>query len=410
MKKLRTAILTAGAFLLLRSATAQQPVTPFYPVRSEEEIMAGMFRIPEEDLKYNFTTVLPDGNYLMIGFRRLSDWRPEANLKGMIAIAGHVLEGYRDSLDSRDGTCKLEIHVPVDHTPVISSFSSRSAHTRLVTESGGARSLLKIGMDTVRILKNIVVRPSSEEEMEEEMLVQVQYTFLLKDIRQLLRLSRDTQWISGTAMVYDSLVDARRRKWKRQDAWYHYMYVKYDQNEQDPKKRIQTRTSLRSDEHLYGNRVMNVTCGFGALLVRNDLCPNIDFGLTWNCYSDREATMFTRLSLNSFMRYEEQPDKRFRPYTTSFLNGELGIRSAGSRSRVMPFYQFSIGFGYFIDFNTGRNKDLRDPSISARQYKIFFNYALSKTVIISPEIVGDGREWGKQGSGWMGLGVHFRLF
>jgi hypothetical protein len=409
---IKTAVLTAGCSLLLASARAQPiqgtEVKPFYPVRAEEDIISDLFQIPEAELNYNFTTVLPGGNYMMIGFRRLSDWRPEANLSGIMAVAGHVLEGYRDSLHADGNSRKMDLHIPISNAPVTSRFSSSVNNTNLITESGGKRSLLKIGMDTLRILKNIARRPATEDKAEK--LVQVQYTFLLKDISQFRELVRDTQWIAQTVATYDSLVAARRSKWKRQDAWFHYMYVKLDQNETEKKKRLQYRTSLRSETQFYGNRIFGIDGGIGVLLVRNDLCPNIDLGASWNFYSNKEETAFTRISLNSFMRFEQLPDKKFQPYTTSFINAELGFRSAKVRL-FLPFYKFSMGFGYMINPNTtGQAKNEKDPSMSANMYKMFFNYSLSKAVTVTPEFVGDIKKYGKSGNGWIGMGITVRLF
>jgi hypothetical protein len=404
----KTAAIAAGSTLMSFMAAAQLSLPlPPKPVRSGQDIIHGLFQIPEQELNYNFTTVLPGGNYMIAGFRRLSDWRPDANLNGLVAIAGHVLDGYRDSMQDGRSSKKLEVHIPISNTPVTSRYQSWS-DPDLVTESAGVRSILKISMDTLRIVKNIAIRPPREEGGEEE-IVQVQYTFLLKDMNQFRQLAKEVGWQEKTVAVFDSLVAVQRHKWTRQDAWFHYMYVRYEPEAANSKKVLQVRTSLNTGNEVYGNKVFNVDAGFGVLLVRNTICPNVEVGLNWNFYSDKEESAFARLSMNTFMRFEEQADKTFKGYSTAFLNAELGSRSANANTRL-PFYQFSLGFGYMLHTNTGKYREFRDPSMSADMYKLFFNYSISKAITITPEFVSNLKRQNKGGNGWVGLGVLLRIF
>jgi hypothetical protein len=379
---------------------AQNKNKIFPPIASEKEVVHNLFNLNDDGIKNHFTINIPGGDFLLVEFNTLSDWRDTGAFHNVMAATSIVLDKYKESLRNQLSGKSIYIHIPISGQPITSKFTQSFDNSNLISIEGTDASPLKIGMDTIRILKNIGTKKTDDGVQT----VQIQYTFLLRDINRFKEVASNNEWKLQTATILDSVVLAYRKKWSSQDAWYHRLYVNYDPTAKDQKLIVNQK--VREDDKVFPEYdMLTVSTGFGASLIRNTLCPSVDFGLGYYFYSDKQILTFTRLSLYTFARFEERADKSFETFATSFVNLEIGSESNNKNSKL-PFYSTSIGFGYKLVTKEQIN---RDPSMSYNMYRLFFNYGLTKSIMITPEFVTNFKTKEKS-NGWFGLSIKVGLF
>lgn len=380
---------------------AQNKKKIFPPITPEKEVVNNLFNLKEDAIKNHFTINIPGGDFLVIEFNNLSDWRDTGAFYNVMAATSTVLDKYRDSLRNPLTGKKVNIHLPISGQPITSRFSQSLDNGNLISIDADGTAPLKIGMDTIRVLKNL----GTKKTYDGIETVQIQYSFLLKDINKFKAIAANKQWQQQTAAIVDSVVGMYHKRWRDEDAWYHRLYVNYDPAA-NADQRLTINQKVQENEKVFPQYdMLTFNGGFGVSLVRNTLCPNVDFGLSYYFYADKQILTFTRLSLNAFERFQEQPDRSFQTYTTAFVNLEIGTES-NSKSSKLPFYSSSIGFGYKL---VTKDQINRDPSMSYNMYRLFFNYGLSRSIVVTPEIVGNFKQKDKY-NGWFGLGIKVGLF
>jgi hypothetical protein len=147
-----------------------------------------------------------------------------------------------------------------------------------------------------------------------------------------------------------------------------------------------------------------VNGGFGVSLVRNTLCPSANVGIQFHLNGGDDYLPFIRLSMNSFTRFEEKIDKKFHPYVTSFVNAEFGTQT-NELNKFNKNFLVSLGLGYKL---TTKEQLFRDLSMDKNMYKLFFNYSLSNSIILQPEIISNFKQKEKY-NGWIGMTVNFNI-
>jgi hypothetical protein len=213
---------------------------------------------------------------------------------------------------------------------------------------------------------------------------------------------KDDEWIDKAVHLIDSILRVYKGKWNNPDAEFHSLYVKY--LPQDTIRPLQiSKRLLGNYDKMEGLLVLNG--GFGTTLVRNTICPSVNVGILFHLRSEEKYIPFVRVSMNTFMRFEEQANKKFRNYSTGFVNAEFGIQGNESVATNKNLL-FSMGIGYKL---TTKDQFFQDPSMDRDMYKLFFNYGLSKSIILQPELITNFRSKEKS-NGWIGMTINFQLF
>ncbi|HTN17800.1 MAG TPA: hypothetical protein VL092_08980, partial [Chitinophagaceae bacterium] len=298
--------------------SAQDYVFP--EVKDQNETVRALFEVKDYELKHHFTIATGKGEYLVFEMERLSAWKGKEDFLKYTEAVLPVLTQYRDSLTKNLSTKRLDIHIPLENTPLISRFSEQMVNSNLQALNDKETVALKMTLDTLRIVKKFADRTIQGEQAQEHF----QYTFFVKNIVDVKSLLADKQWLSRTAGLIDSVVMTYRREWHNQDAWFHHLFVSYDPA-RSTKKQLMVTRQLSERNGINTQDMLSFNVGFGAALVRNTICPATDIGVQLNFYSDHESTFFTRLSASTFTRFEEQTGQRFKAYATAFVNAELGF-------------------------------------------------------------------------------------
>jgi len=397
----QSVLMTLLATAMTVSAYAQTSGKKYFPpLRSETEISKELFNIPDEELSHHFSVALPQNGFLLVEFKNLSYWKDNGAFSKVVAAADMVADNYKDSMLNERSSKLLEVRIPIKNEPITARLHQSYDNANVLSFSPEGKAILKLGMDTIRLVKTLEEKTVAKETEK----VQIRYTFLLKDVNQIHELAQDKQWMSEISGMIDSVVNVYRNKWHQQDAWFHSLYVNYDPAKKDAQRLVINNRANEEDPGGF-KKVMFMSASIGPTLMRSSWCPNAEIGFGANLYSDREGTLFTMLSMNTMYRYVENAPNTFKGYTTTFINGEIGVASAsGQFAPWMPFYRISLGLG--VKLNYGQ-KEYLDPSTSGNIYKLFFNYSITKAFTVSPEFCTNFKN--DPTRNWIGLAFKLRF-
>lgn len=392
---MKKTILILTALSVVHIGRAQ--VAPLPSVSNKMSETEYLFNSKKDELDINFKIDIHKGLVLHFAMTRMGLWQGKEEFKRHLLIAEEQLKLYRDSLRGFANSKRLDINAGQDNT-VLSRYSTSAMNNDIRIEKNGQLNALKMGKDTLRLVKDYGRIKHQGDLLTER----IQYTFEMKELNGFNRELSDDAWVDSTAGIIDSVVNIYRKKWRNPDAEYHSLYVSTYTKDSVNRLFISKR-SVPDYNRIAG--FLTVNGGFGVSLVRNTLCPNADVGLQFHFKSEDDLVPFVRLSMNTFMRFEEKADKKFQEYSTGFINAEIGFQS-NEQSKLNKNFLLSMGFGYKL--NT-YEKLYRDPSMDNRMYKLFFNYNLGNNIILQPEFISSlGKR--ENDNGWVGITFNFRLF
>lgn len=404
MKKIHR-LLTLAALLTIVSCRPQLLIAQIYlqpeenqkPFIGEQESINKLFNLDESIVNYHFTVELPGGNFIIIEWHHLTDWRDKGDLEHIIAIAKNYEASIDDSFKTGTSAKRLSIHVPVDNESITLLCTEHNMTNDVmiikgdVMIKGSVRTPVKVNMDTIRVLKTL----EEKEVHKKSELVQLQYTFLLKDISQIQALDTDKQLIQKIANTFDSVVNKGMHKWKSPDMWEKNMTVNYYPTHE--KKQLSLSTN---DEDASGRYYKSVELeyGLGVSLFLNKLCPYADGGLSYKWPSPKNHFLFVKASWSVFGYADRQSATSFSTYGQEFINGEFGF--LGNRENTtIPFYQLSMGYGH----NIKQPVDYTDPAVPVNLNTIFFKWRVSKIFTLSYNFYFDKLNNGQGHEGLQGL-------
>lgn len=346
------------------------------PVSAETEVKQRLFELDTLDVNYYFRANLPGDNFLVMEFKKLSYWPGKGNLEQIFKTARDVVYGVRDSF-SHPGTSKrIDIHMPIKDEPLTARLFEHNEGGNLLVIKNGESAPLKIGMDTIRVLKTY----SETTRKKDKRLAQVQYTFIVKDLEQITVLAGNSI-IDSIDNVFSSLVEEKSRKWSQDDMWYHNMDVVYDPLAAGKKKRVE----IKSVPGFF--KGMDVDMNIGISLFRNTLAPNFDIGITYKWLAKEKDFTYVEFSLSSITFFDSWYTTDIGGADVSFANLEIGSMY-NKKNTLIPLYRTSVGFGYKVSdyfpvsvFGQGYVYQL----FTGQGYRIFFKYSLSKAITIMPD-------------------------
>lgn len=372
MKRNRFIIILLGMMAMSFNAEAQfeyeEPIPP--PIKPESQVKQELFELDSRGINYYFKAVLPGDNLLIIEFDKMSYYPGKEALQQIIDKATEAVTAIEDSFKHATASRRVDVHLPLKNEPMTVRIKEHTDGSEMIVISNKQQAPLKIGMDTVRILKNFEERKKKDSSF----VTKVQYTFLLKDARQIKELQKNTTLIENIATAFDTEVTKQRAKWSREDTWYHAIGIRYDPGKEN------------RDEQVKVNKIPGVARAFntngnmGVTLFNNTLAPYLDIGYTYKWPVSLEEYTFARASFSAFYIFEQQPNKDVKLYGVPFINAEMGTL-LNKKNTIIPVYQVSIGLGYKID---GKNTRGYKPT-EGTMFRLFFNYSLSKAFTFTPE-------------------------
>lgn len=347
------------------------------------------------EIRHRFTIELNKGESVTLNLVKLEDWKSTSEFMTMMNSMDRVMRAYKDSVGQDQSTLTLDVSIPVNQKNMITRLKRTNEYGNLMTINSDGASSLKLGMDTLRVLQHIPSRVSAKSQIwEDEGTLWVQYVFVLKELSNYEDYARDNVWKEKAARKIDSLVRdyiTRKRHNNRSNG----VVARY--NPETDTLRSYRGGGIRGTG-------LNIDAGFGVSLVRNTICPNLDYGIGIYLARDNNDAFFTRVSFSSFYRFVETTPDKYKVYGTMFVNAEIGGES-NHRNPKSLFYKSSLGFGYKL---INKKADERDPTMDKQMYRLFFNYSINKFFVFTPEIIGNFRK-GDRYNGWIGLSVNFRI-
>lgn len=383
-------IMTAAVLSSLCSIHAAQAQQTGNNTATQMALQAKWFKSMDDNMQHQFTIELGEGESLIVRFKKVDHWTPVADFNNIFNRGHKVMAAYRDSLLDEQPALSLDINIPATGNHMITRFKRYSESGNLISINDDDVAVLKFGIDTLRILQEKRIAGSKGETN----VADVQYTFLLKRLSNYSAYAQDMQWQSKAAATIDSVVALHRRKLKRPDAPTNKLRVAYDPARN---KLVQTAGVNRESRSF-------VEAGLGISLVRNTLCPNVEYGIGVYIHKTTEFSLFAKLSTNTFVRFVETAPDKYKGYGTAFVNLEFGGES-GNYSPKSLFYKTSLGFGYKL---INKKSEDRDPSMDKQMYRLFLNYSINKFFVITPELVSNFRNNDRNNS-WLGISFNFRL-
>lgn len=388
---------TLVAFLvsLLPTALFAQRNVSIRPQRAAtEQVVAPLLRLDPRAANHSLSAYLPNDVLLTVESQGVSYWPTRTELSRIAQMAAVAVRGVQDSFRSATSEKCVAIHLPVDDAAQTIQYTENTSFANLVLRSGTAQAALKPGFDTVRVLKTYGVKKMKKDTGQ---LQQIQYMFLLKNLRDLEAVAADEALLDDVAHTMDSVVARRKARWDKDDAWFHSVEVVYKPHlptEEKARLSVQRGPDDRGDKGLW--KGVEWGGSIGGILVRNTLAPAIDFGIgyRWPKQNQLDKSSFVRASISSVFKYTPSSLSQYESYFTDatiFLNFEYGTVFNRPRT-LLPVYRTSVGVGYGYARARGTAPYFNVssiPLISEKSVRFFFSYGVSRIVTIQPELFLD---------------------
>ncbi|MCB0699359.1 MAG: hypothetical protein H6551_02525 [Chitinophagales bacterium] len=360
------------------------------PVKSETQLKQELFELNKHKFNHHFEAVLPEDNFLLIDFHKWSYW-PEADAMNKIFdVAAKAVQSTTDSFKNPLRSKRIDIHLPVKNRPITMRLVEHNDGSDLLMLDYDKQMPLKLGMDTIRILKTYKVE---KDDNGDEQRAEILYTFVLKDLKDIAKIAANDKLINDVATQFDNVVNEKRQRWAREDTWYHDIHVAYSPLETNDSKK------LTIDNKGGFFKGFDAKYYVGASLFRNDITPFVEMGFSYKWPSSIGEYAQIRISASGIGQFERISESVFNFYNTTFVNLEWGtlVNKTGS---VIPIYETSLGMGYMFT---------NHPSLlQHKAMKLFWHYSLSPSMRITPEFYVLFRK-NQENLVWGGLTVALRI-
>lgn len=388
--------------LLTLTTVGRAKDIPKNPVSNEKNVKKNLFELDTLDIRYYFRSDLPENNFLTMEFEKLSYWPAGKSISKIFTAARDVVTGLRDSF-AKPGTSKrIDVYMPLKDEPMIVRYTEHNDNGNLVLMNKGGNMPLKLGMDTIRIMKTYNDTTGSKNVA----LARIQYTFILKDLEQIYTL--DNSYVTDSVQTtFDKLVNDKRETWQKQDAWHHTMDAWYNMGDNSGSRlTVRSSTGIMKRVDLDGN--------IGMSLFRNTIAPNFDLGVSYKWLNKQKDYYFVQLSGSNISFFDQGNVFGLQASNILFLNLETGTLF-NKKNTLVPLYKASVGVGYkvtqaFAYTVLGGNYY---TLFVGRGYRIFFKYSLSKAITVMPDlyIFSDPRVINGPpiNTRFVGVTVYFRL-
>jgi hypothetical protein len=359
--------------LLSLSLQAQTPVLA--PLQDNDAVMRSHFALDNDKTKVSFEVALPNDVRLIVSSYQLSDWEHTDSLPQIINIAVNTIAHITDSFKDAGSTKVVSIHIPIANDPVTVNYKELFMGTTLVI-SNHAQSPLKIGMDTISILKTYSQKTKKDKSI---VLRQMQYLFLVKDIDDLAKLQDEKELLVNVSHTMDSIVH-------RENKWVHKNFALDFRAQYNPlavtKKPADKLTVTRPSTN-NGVTIGPVSLSFrgGVDLLRNTWMPYFDMGLKYNYESTAKQTGYIVVFTSVTGRYERINATQYQEYGTEFIN--VGFGTTFTKA-IFPLNNLGLSLGYKCFSN--------DPYTQGKLFRGTFMFGVTPLITI---IIGANDDFDK---------------
>jgi hypothetical protein len=277
-----------------------------------------LFRLNPEQYNHHFEFALPNDGTLQVDFLRLSDWGEKNQFKTITEAAANQGKMLKDSFNNNYSTKLLEMNIPIDEKVIALNYSEEEKGKRQLAYKDGTYYQLKTGFDTIRIIKNIGIRTKP---LTDSGLVQVQYTFILKDINDIIALAKDPETIDKIGKLTDETIGKYRSQWNQQDARSHQLNLKYD-----PATERLVKTSSNNNSGLF--KYFDIYLGIGAMIyTNNSVSPYFEESIAYLIPSRAKMQPFVGFNISGFGFFNTNGSKGNASYLS--YNFEYGVCKRG---------------------------------------------------------------------------------
>jgi hypothetical protein len=359
------------------------------PVKHEDKLKEELFELNAYQYNHIFQVAMPDDNFLLADFEKMSYWPDTTVLPAIFDIARTAVENTLDSFTNSITSKRIDVHVPVNNRPLQLRITDHRNADMMVLQYG-QQSPLKAGMDTIRILKTMAVKKDKEGVEQRS---EVQYTFVLKDLSDIIKLADDKGMIEDISHTLDSVVQYRRNRWAREDTWYHTVGIKYVPGAQGDNEKL----IVKKYPGFF--KAVDASYYIGASVFRNSVTPYLEIGASYKWKGDVGQYDYVRLSLASIAQFERISTNQYDFYNTTFLGLEIGSL-INKVDTWIPLYETSLGMAYMRSDH---------PSLEPHEgMKLYWHYSLSQAIRFTPEIFVLIRK-GTYNYVWPGITVSLKL-
>lgn len=255
---------------------------------------AQLFHLNPEQYNHHFDFALPDEGSLQVDFLRLSDWDGENKLQKVAAMAADRVRQLADSFRKEYTVKTMALNIPIDGKVIALQYQEYDDGKRQMAYKDGAYYQLKTGFDTIRVVRNIGIR---KKPLVDSGLIQVQYTFILKDLKQIYDIAENPAILESAGRSADSAIARQRKRWPNQDAWHHTLRLQYDPSATQPMVADNNNGSLLS----FQEKRIKIYLGIGvAAYTNNAVSPYLDETLAYMFRSRGKMQPFAGFNLTGF--------------------------------------------------------------------------------------------------------------
>lgn len=232
---------------------------------------AKLYTIKPGQQNHHFVYSLPNDGTLLIDFLRLSDWGSENKLSAIAATAAGQVAHFRDSFRSATSAKTISINIPIDEQVLSVNYSEDLQDQNQMAYKNGTYYRLKTSFDTLRIVKNVAVRTKPHSDSG---LIQVQYTFILKNLDDIRDLVKDPDLLPRLGSITDSVIARKRKTWRKQDGTGHNVTLFVDANKNDS---MSVRNNINGD----GFQRIGLSVSLGAITYNSAISPYGEIGIAY---------------------------------------------------------------------------------------------------------------------------------
>ena len=354
---------------------AQSGVATFSEINEKGPQATQLFQLNPEHYNNHFDFTLPDNGKLMVDFLRLSDWGKENQLQAIAATAAEQVRLLQDSFSGNYSSKLLALNIPVNGKIISVRYDEDKSAQKQLAYKDGSYYQLKTGFDTIRIIKNMGLRTKP---LVDSGIIQVQYTFILKDINDIQTFSANPEILQQIGLAADSAIERQRKRWHQEDARHHTLRLIYDPRAPQPM------TSDVEDgpvlSFIAKNIKMYLAVGFGVY-TGNNVSPYFDEGISYllpsrgrmQPFVGLNMTLFGLLNTNGISNYyysynlEYGLCKKGMGFMQQKTSITLGLmQKYNSPQKIRLFHMgFNFGFNSFLSGGFGFATDFKKDSPEA---------------------------------------------
>lgn len=353
--KLNTTIclFTAVLLYLPGKSMAQNPTLSYHLDREQEQ--------------YTISADLDKGGKLVIHFARASDWQNE--LTEMTRIAATQYQYLADSFKDPISQKNLFLKMPKDTDLITLQYSEhKNGIPHQMVYKNGQHFALKTTMDTIIVLKDggKYKDPVYLSNDSTQYTRQVQYTYILKDIKDIENIAAATEKLNLMARQIDSILQNGPIKKDREKQ----LTISFSgQND----SQIKVKPTYTINDHYV------FTMPIGLEVLNGNLGASYDVGYGYIDEPNNKSSFFATLNLSGFLLPASSLNFH------NFYSGigiELGTADVSTGTLMN---KYSIGLGYFI----GKNKNSGNETVLPNMYRLFVNFPVTKSLNIGMDVMSD---------------------